>query len=128
MPYQVKPTAKFKSSLQELIKKHYRKKPADEAKFRKLVGNFLKALADTPICADVEGFPDKAYIEGCELRKKRWGSAPGLRGSVGKVRLVFLINHPQETVYPLWIYTHAEHSGRLPKKALRKVIQATGEP
>jgi mRNA-degrading endonuclease RelE of RelBE toxin-antitoxin system len=123
MPYHVKLTAKFRSSYKQLSKKHYRKNPAAQKQFDAQVASFTRRVAEDPACAKREDFPAKTYIEGCELRKQRWSSLPGLNGGAQKGRLIYLVDHPNKTIYLLWIYTHAEYEKRPPDKELVKVIK-----
>jgi hypothetical protein len=127
--YEVIRREKFEVTFERLCKSHYRKDKKSKESFVSLVNSFLESLKTQPRPPEAlqEPIPARNCLpEGCEFRKMKWRSLPGLRGSAKYGRLLYMIFEDQKLVYPFWIYTHAEFGkpkSRPPAKEILKEIK-----
>lgn len=124
-PSQLRRTENLERSLKDLIKEHYRRNPQAEAKFLTLLEKKLAQLALEgrlgPQCW-LEKWPHDAHVEGWELWKHYFGM-PGLSGSAGEGRLIYLLSKERREIVLLWIYTHRQFPGRPPDASLATAIR-----
>lgn len=111
--YSTKPLDKFKSTLSNLVKKHYKKNKRAKSDFEKLVYEYFDILRKNPYFSgsDSEGFPKGHYKPDFGFRKIRF-IMPELEGGSRKGRLMYVVHESSCTVFPFWIYTHEEHPKR----------------
>lgn len=127
--YQIRRLPKFETSLEQLIKKHYRKDKKARREFEEFIDSYIEELEKNPFSdrlSDKEPFPSDTSDPDLEFRKKRWTRLPRLKGSARFGRLLFVIARPTNTVYLIWIYTHSEYQSpkpRPPDKELKDQIK-----
>ncbi|MEH2382788.1 MAG: hypothetical protein V7K27_28535 [Nostoc sp.] len=120
--YQIEPLEKFETSLEKLIRKHYRKNERARDSFEELVNGYISQLRENPSSnsfSDDENFPKGTYRTDFKFRKIRF-RAPGLDGAAKKCRFMYVVNETKRVVYLFWIYTHTEYPQRPSDDELRR--------
>lgn len=120
----------FNRSYKSLIKGHYRKNRQAKEDFEKLIARYIGLLGKDPRpphpFGSTEPWPKGTYREGWELWKLDF-DMPGLGGAAKHGRLIYMIDREWQTVYLLWLYTHAEFEGRPPEKSLKQLAKEAAE-
>ena len=125
--YQTRPLSNFGTSLNKLVKKHYRKNHQARQEFEDLIEGFLKQMRSSPRPPDTVGhrepWPRGTAQEGFELWKIHF-AMPGIQGAAGEGRLVYLISEEDQMVHLVWIYTHDEFDKRPPEKEMGRLLKS----
>lgn len=113
---------KFNSSLEQLLKAHYRRDKKAYRAFIDLLENFKKEVVENFEIGAPMPFPCRDPINNCQLRKQRWQKLPGLSGGSKRGRLIYLVDTERKIITFVWIYTHEEFKTQPPDRELHKVI------
>lgn len=126
--YEILPTESFVTSLREFFRAHYNKKDKknQDALIVVLDGvRDLLALNPRPIPASrLEGWPHMpttAESDRYELRKLSF-VPPGLTGSAGEGRLLYLVCKTERVISLIGVYTHKQWAKRPDDRTLKELV------
>lgn len=128
MPFSLKYTASFKTSIEKLSKsKRFKKNQSEKKILQDKLKEIFKEITVDPffvaslISSEPEPLPSKLKLPSTfEFRKIRFKIGTG---ASGQVRIIYLINRDKCTVSLLSIFTHEEYEKRPPDGYLKAVIQ-----
>ncbi len=128
--YQIVPLKRFETSYVSFVKKYYKKDKKSKNNFLVVINGFLRQLEVDPnsnyldclgkkVPSSDESFPKGVTQEIFKFRKIRF-STPGLTKQALFGRFMYVIYEKEKIVFPLWVYTHAEHPKRPHERELHQ--------
>lgn len=118
---------KFKVTLSNFRKSHYKKDKKSLQKFDALIETFKRDVLDNKEIGSPLAMPQGLSLPGCILRKYKF-KAPGLSGGSRYGRIIYIecdtsAKNEVPFIVLTWLYSHEEFEKQPPPKELTKVLK-----
>lgn len=130
---QIHTSDKFKSTLSNFRKSHYRKDKRSLQKFDDLIEQFQQDVCENREIGDRMEMPKGLSLPECTLRKYKF-KAPGLSGASYYGRIIYIecdasVKNEAPFIVLIWLYSHEEYRKQPPPNELTRALkQSIHEP